>query len=73
MSLLMIIMMVQCDDMVGNTRRQQISSNDLVISLVPAFLHADIARHCIELRKNMVTASYVSPGRSIWRCSVNKT
>lgn len=29
-------------------------------SLVPAFLHTKVANVCIEQRKDMVTASYVS-------------
>jgi len=33
---------------------------DIVVSLLPAMMHADIARHCIDLGKNMVTSSYVS-------------
>lgn len=34
---------------------------DVVVSLVPAFLHTKVAHVCIEQRKHMVTASYVSP------------
>lgn len=34
---------------------------DVVVSLVPAFLHTKVANVCIEKRKHMVTASYVSP------------
>lgn len=34
---------------------------DVVVSLVPAFLHSKVANVCIEQRKHMVTASYVSP------------
>jgi saccharopine dehydrogenase-like NADP-dependent oxidoreductase len=34
---------------------------DIVISYVPAFLHIHVARACLELGKNMVTASYISP------------
>jgi saccharopine dehydrogenase-like NADP-dependent oxidoreductase len=33
---------------------------DLVISYIPAFLHIHVAKACLELRKNMVTASYIS-------------
>lgn len=32
---------------------------DIVISLLPAFLHAKVAVLCLELKKNLVTASYV--------------
>ena len=41
--------------------RQLVSRHDLVVSLLPATLHPEIAKQCIELRKDMVTASYVSP------------
>ena len=34
---------------------------DLAVSLLPAPMHPDIARRCIKFKKNMVTASYVSP------------
>ncbi|KAG2207514.1 hypothetical protein INT47_004264, partial [Mucor saturninus] len=34
---------------------------DVVVSLVPAFLHTKVADVCIARRKHMVTASYVSP------------
>ncbi|KAI8972025.1 Saccharopine dehydrogenase-domain-containing protein [Mycotypha africana] len=37
-----------------------VSKADVVVSLVPAFLHTKVAHACIEQRKDMVTASYVS-------------
>ncbi|RCI02392.1 hypothetical protein CU098_010347 [Rhizopus stolonifer] len=37
-----------------------VSKADVVVSLVPAFLHTQVANVCIEQRKDMVTASYVS-------------
>ncbi|KAI7906802.1 Saccharopine dehydrogenase-domain-containing protein [Cokeromyces recurvatus] len=37
-----------------------VSLADVVISLVPAFLHTQVANICVEQRKDMVTASYVS-------------
>ncbi|KAH8555677.1 Saccharopine dehydrogenase-domain-containing protein [Umbelopsis sp. PMI_123] len=37
-----------------------VSGADVVISLVPAFLHSKVAESCIRERKHMVTASYVS-------------
>ncbi|HBH21963.1 MAG TPA: saccharopine dehydrogenase [Cytophagales bacterium] len=39
---------------------REISDCDLVISMLPANMHISIAQFCIELGKNMVTASYVS-------------
>jgi saccharopine dehydrogenase-like NADP-dependent oxidoreductase len=38
-----------------------ISSADLVISLLPWTHHIDVAKHCIESRKHLVTTSYVKP------------
>lgn len=42
-------------------RAQWIGSCDLVISLLPASLHIQVARDCIRLRKHLLTASYISP------------
>lgn len=41
-------------------RITEISSCDLVISMLPAHMHLPVALDCLRLRKNMVTASYVS-------------
>ncbi|NCG28881.1 MAG: saccharopine dehydrogenase [Bacteroidetes bacterium] len=41
-------------------RLEEISKADLVISMLPANLHVEVARECIGLKKHMVTASYVS-------------
>lgn len=38
-----------------------VGEHDLVISLVPYSYHPLVANHCLEQRKNLVTASYVSP------------
>ena len=38
-----------------------IENSDIVISYVPAFLHIHIAKVCLLKKKNLVTASYVSP------------
>jgi len=48
-------------DEAAHLREQLVISSDLVVSLVPATLHASIARLAIQHRKHMVTASYVSP------------
>ncbi len=37
-----------------------ISESHLVISLLPAFLHTSIIKSCIQLRRPIITASYVS-------------
>jgi saccharopine dehydrogenase-like NADP-dependent oxidoreductase len=42
-------------------RKDEISQADIVISLLPARMHHLVAEACVELGKNMVTASYLSP------------
>ena len=37
-----------------------IADSDLVISMLPVFLHPKVAQDCLRFGKNMVTASYVS-------------
>ncbi len=41
-------------------RRLVILEHDLIISMLPAFMHGDVARDCVEFGKHMATASYVS-------------
>ncbi|WP_026451048.1 saccharopine dehydrogenase family protein [Aequorivita capsosiphonis] len=41
-------------------RKEAVKNSDLVISMLPARFHIEVARECIELGKPMVTASYVS-------------
>lgn len=41
-------------------RLNEISKADLVISMLPAHMHVEVARECIALNKHMVTASYIS-------------
>ena len=43
-----------------NERQSLISEADLVISMLPAHMHVDVAKDCIDFKKNMVTASYIS-------------
>ena len=38
----------------------EIENADLVISMLPARFHVDIAKDCISLRKNLITPSYIS-------------
>ncbi|MCW3128411.1 MAG: saccharopine dehydrogenase [Bacteroidetes bacterium] len=42
-------------------RKATISAHDVVISMLPATLHTTIAEDCLELGKNLVTPSYISP------------
>ncbi len=41
-------------------RREAISNSDLVISMLPARFHFEVATDCLEFAKHLVTASYVS-------------
>ncbi len=41
-------------------RKTEIEKSDLVISMLPARLHIEVAKDCITFKKHMVTASYVS-------------
>lgn len=42
-------------------RKQLVSQSDIVISMMPPFLHYQIAVDCIEFHKNLLTASYTDP------------
>ncbi|MFM8431620.1 MAG: saccharopine dehydrogenase C-terminal domain-containing protein [Bacteroidota bacterium] len=39
----------------------EVSNADLVISLLPANMHVEVARQCVESGKSLVTASYIAP------------
>jgi len=41
-------------------REELIKQADFVISMLPAFMHGDVARDCVRLGKHVATASYVS-------------
>lgn len=41
-------------------RREEIQKADIVISMLPAHLHIEVAKDCITYKKHMVTASYIS-------------
>ncbi len=43
-----------------NTRKKEIAKADLVISMLPASLHIQVAKDCLEFKKQLVTASYIS-------------
>ncbi|RZS99635.1 saccharopine dehydrogenase family protein [Aquimarina brevivitae] len=51
---------IQLDIFDKNSRQEAIQNADLVISMLPASLHINVAKDCLEFEKNMVTASYVS-------------
>ena len=41
-------------------RKNAIENADIVISMLPAHLHIEVARDCIVYKKHLVTASYIS-------------
>ena len=43
-----------------NQREFEIINSDIIISMLPASMHIVVARDCVRLKKNLVTASYVS-------------
>jgi saccharopine dehydrogenase (NADP+, L-glutamate forming)/spermidine synthase len=40
--------------------KRWIAESDIVVSLLPYIYHPTVARHCIALKKHLVTTSYVS-------------
>jgi saccharopine dehydrogenase (NAD+, L-glutamate forming) len=45
----------------ADQRQSLIQAHDIVISMLPAHMHLDVAKDCLAYGKNMVTASYISP------------
>jgi saccharopine dehydrogenase (NAD+, L-glutamate forming) len=41
-------------------RENAVKSADIVVSMLPARFHIEVAKDCVKFNKNMVTASYVS-------------
>lgn len=41
-------------------REAEITNADLVVSMLPAFMHGQVAEDCVRFGKHLVTASYVS-------------
>ena len=41
-------------------RAELIAKHDLVISMLPAFMHIDVLKDCLRLGRNVITPSYVS-------------
>ena len=41
-------------------REKEILEADIVLSMLPASMHITVARDCVRLRKDLITASYVS-------------
>ncbi|MFY0630529.1 MAG: saccharopine dehydrogenase NADP-binding domain-containing protein [Flavobacteriaceae bacterium] len=41
-------------------RREEIQKAEIVVSMLPARFHIEVAKECVEFGKHMVTASYIS-------------
>ena len=41
-------------------RQTEVQKADIVISMLPAHMHIEVAKDCVIFKKNMVTASYIS-------------
>ena len=41
-------------------REEAVKAADIVISMLPARFHIEVAKDCITFGKNLVTASYIS-------------
>ncbi len=46
-----------CND---EQRKHEIQQADIVISMLPAHLHIEVAKDCVFYKKSMITASYIS-------------
>ena len=44
----------------ANQRKTEIQKSDIVISMLPAHMHIEVAKDCITFKKHLVTASYIS-------------
>lgn len=44
----------------ANERRPEIEKADLVVSMLPARFHVEVAEDCIDLKTNLITPSYIS-------------
>ncbi|MBZ9629947.1 saccharopine dehydrogenase NADP-binding domain-containing protein [Salegentibacter sp. LM13S] len=44
----------------AESRENAVKNADIVISMLPARFHIEVAKACVKFKKNMVTASYIS-------------
>ncbi|PRX52178.1 saccharopine dehydrogenase family protein [Salegentibacter salegens] len=44
----------------AESRESAVKNADIVISMLPARFHIEVAKACVKFKKNMVTASYIS-------------
>jgi len=48
------------DALNAENRKKEIAAVDLVISMLPAAMHYDVVKDCVDMKKNVLTPSYVS-------------
>ncbi|MBK7382123.1 MAG: saccharopine dehydrogenase NADP-binding domain-containing protein [Flavobacteriales bacterium] len=58
---------VALDAVEAEARAKLIADHDLVISMLPAFMHMDVLRDCLRLKKHVITPSYVPD--ELWKMS----
>ncbi|MBL0329535.1 MAG: saccharopine dehydrogenase NADP-binding domain-containing protein [Bacteroidetes bacterium] len=51
---------IQFDINNDQQREEEIKRADIVISMLPAFMHMNVAKDCVKFKKHLATASYVS-------------
>jgi saccharopine dehydrogenase-like NADP-dependent oxidoreductase len=51
---------IQLDIQNSNQRQQEIQNADLIVSMLPAAMHMQVAKDCLKFKKHLTTASYVS-------------
>ncbi|MGB5555952.1 MAG: saccharopine dehydrogenase family protein [Flavobacteriaceae bacterium] len=51
---------IQMDIFQADQRKKAIQDADIVVSMLPARFHIEVAKDCIKFEKHLVTASYVS-------------
>ena len=51
---------IQFDINNDKQREEEIKKADIVISMLPAFMHLNVAKDCVKFKKHLATASYVS-------------
>ncbi|OWW26431.1 saccharopine dehydrogenase [Zobellia sp. OII3] len=63
---------IQLDIQNEAARKKAIFESDIVVSMLPAFLHSKVAVDCLALNKHLVTASYVSDSLKDLEAEVKK-
>ena len=63
---------ISLDIVNGEELRGRIESAEVVISMLPAFMHSGVAKLCLELGRHLLTASYVSEEMGLMDGEVRK-